>query len=128
MTDPLRPFAAIIRTLWHSRAQAGTTPGAASEAAAASVRTPPPAERALPPPRSLQSHLRARIAACNGASRARLRETFVETVLLWELGEQLAPDPGFGEMVTHVSEQLGADPAIGARLDQLIAGLSASPP
>jgi hypothetical protein len=92
------------------------------------VRTPPPGGRALPPARSLQSHLKSRIAACSGASRERLREAFVETVLLWELGEQLAPDPGFGEMVTHVSEQLAADPAIGARLDQLLARLSASPP
>ena len=128
MTDPLRPFAEIIRTLWRSRTQTNKAPAPTSQATASAARVPAGAVRAQAPARSLQSHLKARIAACSGASSARLRETFVETVLLWELGEQLAPDPAFNEMVTHVSEQLGADPAVGARLDQLLARLSATPP
>jgi hypothetical protein len=129
MTDPLRPFANIIRTLWRSRTQANGTPTAANQAATSAASMPPgAAARARTPGRTLQSHLKARIAACSGANSTRLRETFVETVLLWELGDELAPDPGFGEMVSHVSEQLATDPAVAARLDQLLARLAAQPP
>lgn len=126
MTDPLRPFADIIRALWRSRTQANSAPATSSTAAAPAVRASVDAARARRPARSLPSHLKSRIAACSGASRARLRETFVETVLLWELGEQLAPDPAFIELVTQVSAQLASDPAVGSRLDQLLEKLSAA--
>jgi hypothetical protein len=56
-----------------------------------------------------------------------MREAFVETVLLWELGEQLAPDPDFAEMVTTVSDQLAADPRIGERLNRALQQLASEP-
>jgi hypothetical protein len=127
MTDPLRPFADIIRSLWRARTQTNGKPAVASTATASGVRASMEAARGRRTAPSLQSQLKTRVAACNGASRSRLRETFVETVLLWELGEELAPDPAFGEMVMQVSEQLASDPAICARLDQMLDRLSSAP-
>jgi hypothetical protein len=56
-----------------------------------------------------------------------MREAFVETVLLWELGDHLAPDPAFGEMVANVSEQIASDPAIGERLTRVLTRLATDP-
>jgi len=53
-----------------------------------------------------------------------IREKFVETVLLWELGDHLAHDPAFGEVVTHVSQQLAADPVVSRKLDGLLVQLA----
>src|SRR5262245_12937219 len=122
MTDPLRPFAEMIRALWLARA-AGK-----SAARSRTATTPALADSPRPKPeRSLSSQLRARIAASRTAEPARMREAFVETVLLWELGEELAPDPHFAEMVTTVSEQLAADPAVGERLNRALLQLAAEP-
>jgi hypothetical protein len=52
----------------------------------------------------------------------------VETVLLWELGEQLARDPEFGEMVSRVSGQLGSDPAVAQNLHGLLVKLATARP
>lgn len=49
-----------------------------------------------------------------------MRETFVETVLLWELGEHLAQDPSFGEMVERISQQLALDSTLSGRLHELL--------
>jgi hypothetical protein len=54
-----------------------------------------------------------------------MREVFVETTLLWELGEHLARDPAFTEMVARVSGQLQADPAVMQRLHRLLIRLRA---
>jgi hypothetical protein len=122
MTDPLRPFADMIRALWLARTQ-GVSPTSRST-------TVGKARTDAPPPRgahSLRSQLKARVCASRAAGPARMREAFVEAVLLWELGEQLAPDPAFGEMVTSVSEQLASDPTVGERLNRALARLAADP-
>jgi hypothetical protein len=122
MTDPLRPFAAMIRALWLARAQGK---GAArSQAATTPVRSDSPRSR---PARSFRAQLQGRIAATSAAGSARIRETFVEAVLLWELGEQLALDPDFADLVTIVSDQLAADPAISERLNHALMQLAAGP-
>jgi hypothetical protein len=120
MTDPLRPFADLIRTLWLAKTQRA---GTATRKATPSAPEKAGAQRA----RSLRSQLKARVNASRAAGPARMREAFVETVLLWELGEQLAPDPSFGEMVASVSEQLAADPAVGERLNRALTRLAADP-
>jgi|SRR5688572_17367829 hypothetical protein len=128
MTDPLRPFADLIRSLWRSRA-ASTARTAAATGSAPAAGT----QRALHEPRiqarvrSLQSHLRARIAESGGASPAKMREAFVEAVILHELGEQLAPDASVSELVSRVSEQLASDPEVGERLDRLLTRLASEP-
>jgi len=60
------------------------------------------------------------------ANPARLRQVFVETVLLWELGEQLARDAEFAEMVGRVSEQLGSEPVVAQNLHGLLLRLAAA--
>lgn len=122
MTDPLRPFADMIRALWLARAQSKHA------APSPTATTPVPTDSPRPKPeRSLRSLLRARIAATRAAGPARMRKAFVETVLLWELGEQLAPDPDFAEIVAIVSDQLAADPGIGERLHRALQQLASEP-
>jgi hypothetical protein len=118
VTDPLRPFAQIIRSLWRGRA-----PAAQSSSSTSQTGSPPePAPRV---DESLQSRLSAQIAGIDTANAARLRQAFVETVLLWELGEQLARDPEFAQMVSRVSEQLGSDAAVAQNLHGLLVKLAA---
>jgi len=117
VTDPLRPFAQIIRSLWRGRAPAAQPSSPASQTGG----PPEPAPRV---DESLQSRLSAQIAGIDPANSARLRQAFVETVLLWELGEQLARDPEFAEMVSRVSEQLGSDPTVAQNLHGLLVKLA----
>ncbi|HEY4211216.1 MAG TPA: hypothetical protein VGM84_07030 [Steroidobacteraceae bacterium] len=118
MTDPLRPFADAIRTLWRTRAQNAqkTQDKGTSGAASAGISQPQPGRTR----ESLRARLKARISVLDPSAPSKLRETFVETVLLWELGEQLAPDPGFADLVARVSEQLVSDPQTGERLHRLL--------
>jgi hypothetical protein len=49
---------------------------------------------------------------------------FVESVLLSELGEDLANDSAFVQVVRNISQQLGNNPKLSARLDLLLKQLS----
>lgn len=125
--DPLRPFLSLVRSLWTgsptatakaaNRAQAAISPG--SSAPAGNIAASQPIERRL------QSHLNA-LTAPGAWNAQRAREVFVRQVLLSELGEELATDPAFVELVLKVSNQLGGDPRISAHLDELLRELAAS--
>jgi len=122
--DPLRPFADVIRALWQSRAsraqpgsdtaKAATTPAVPATAAHTSARSE----------ESLRSRLKSRISQVDPDDTRKVREAFVEAVLLWELGDRVAQDASFGEMVTQVSDQLATDAAISHRLRQLVLHIS----
>lgn len=77
------------RALWRERVQGVQRASAGSSGASESPQFVG---------ESLQSRLGARIAALDGNDSGQLRHTFVETVLLWEFGQQLARDPAFSEM------------------------------
>lgn len=118
MTDPLRPFAQIIRSLWRGRTSA-------TERTSPATNTAHPQHRANVD-ESLQSRLSARIASVDAENPARLRQAFVETVLLRELGENLARDPDFGALVARVCEQLESQPTVAQNLHQLLVRLATS--
>jgi hypothetical protein len=122
MTDPLRPFAERIRSLRRE----STGKAARTTESAGSVGSAQGGARAARPPRtaeSLRLRLQARIAGVAPDDPRRMREAFVETVLLWELGEELATDAALGDLVTRVSEQLVADPEVAERMHQMLLGL-----
>ena len=56
---------------------------------------------------------------------AQARQVFVESVLMAELGEQLATDPAFSALVQRVSQQLDSDAKLSARLDVLLKRVAA---
>lgn len=124
MTDPLRPFTQAIHSLWRTRAgeKNNTASATPSPAAASTADRRPPAPAVS---ETLQSRLQARMLGLDTNDPRRLREAFVETVLLWEIGDHLAPDPGLSEVVSRVAEQLAVDPIVGDRLHQLLLQLSA---
>jgi hypothetical protein len=123
MTDPLRPFADAIRLLWRARqkrlgrAEDTTAPGSSGPQRSEQRSSQQPEE-------TLRSRLQARICGLDSTNSRKMRETFVETVLLWELGDQLAPDPAFGELVLRVSEQLESDRSVGDRLHRALLDLA----
>jgi hypothetical protein len=123
MTDPLRPFARAIHSLWHTRAGEKNSK---ADAGAASAASSAPEQR--PPNERLNETLQSRLQACmlglNTKDPKRLREAFVETVLLWEIGGHLAPDPALGEFVASVADQIASDPTVGERLHRLLLQLS----
>lgn len=121
--DPLRPFLSLVRSLWTStsaaknvRERQATTPPHASSGHAAEIATSRSVEQRL------QTHLAVLVRPWN-AQRA--REVFVGQVLLHELGEHLATDPAFVDLIHRVSNQLGSDPRLSARLDELLRQLAA---
>jgi hypothetical protein len=127
MTDPLRPFTQTIRSLWRFRTRGArdvtSSPGtSAASAMAASTDARPPASRAG---ETLQSRLKSRLAAIDRHDVKQMREAFVETVLRWEIGDQLAMNAGLAEVVARVSEQLTTDPAVVERLQELLLEISA---
>jgi hypothetical protein len=125
MTDPLRPFTQAIRSLWGSRARATQGNGEASPTApSAASGTAQRAASGRSPGETLRSRLKTRITQLDGSDPRKMREAFVETVLLWELGEHLAPDPEFHDLVARVFEQLETDAEVGDRLHQVLMRMS----
>jgi len=124
--DPLRPFLSIVRSLWTS---AGT---AKSAHRAEGARPPHTSERTSRPEpgqpieRRLQSHLYA-LAAPGAWNPHRAREIFVRQVLLHELGDELAADSAFSELVQKVCGHLDSDPKISAPLDRLLRKVAIGP-
>lgn len=121
--DPLRPFLSLVRSLWGSNTKSAnrTQAGASTHSTdvAGHIAASPPIERRL------QSQLNA-LTSAGAWNPQRAREVFVRQVLLAELGEELAADPAFVELVSKVSSQLGDDPRISIRLDELLQALAAS--
>src|SRR5687768_7905866 len=99
MTDPLRPFAHAIRSWWRTRTRNGTD--GTSSSAAANTGSAERGARTTRTGETLQSRLRARMHGIETTDARRMRDAFVETVLLWEIGEHLAPDPAFAEVVAR---------------------------
>src|SRR5687768_11788239 len=123
--DPLRPFLSLVRSLWTGN----TTAKAANRAQAA---VPPHSTTQMgklaasqPIERRLRSQLNA-LTAPGAWNAQRAREVFVRQVLLNELGEELAADPAFAELIQRVSSQLGVEPKLSARLDELLREIAAS--
>jgi len=114
--DPLRPFTGLIRTLWKSTSSKTSTEQARGETAVAVGTT------------TLRSQIRSRLTRV-GVNDPRLaREAFVETVLTAELGENLANDPAFAEMVKRVAEHIAADDRLGGQLHALLCSLAEESP
>jgi hypothetical protein len=121
--DPLRPLADVIRALWQAR----TVRARDSQNTQSAASPAPPTNRRAHPARSentLRASLKARISQIDTQNPRKVREAFVETVLLWELGERLGQDAGFGEMVTCIADQLASNPAVSQRLEQLLARMA----
>ena len=119
MVDSIRPFVALIRTL--SRKKVAATEGVAEP----NVVGDTPANDAADTDRGvlLETRLRVRLAAVDAANPEKARQAFVETVLLSQLGDELARDPAFADVVATVSNQLHSDAPTRARLADLIASL-----
>ena len=122
MTDPIHPFVALIRSLARRKTDAteAATPTTAADTSTASHASVS-AER---PTASLRTRLRSRLAKV-GPDPERARRTFVETILLWQLGDEVSHDPDFGDLVGKIAEQLHRDEQLGARLANLLAALAA---
>ena len=120
MVDSIRPFVTLIRTL--SRKKVEAQDGIAEPTAAGEDATSGPASG---PERNsqLENRLRVRLASVDPADPDKARQTFVETVLLSQLGDGLARDPAFADVVARVSDQLESDAQTRAQLTQLIASL-----
>ena len=119
MTDPLRPFAQIIRALWRGGARAATTPATTT---GGELQSSPAATRD-----TLETRLATRIGSLDPQNPAKLRQTFVETILLWEFGERLAADPTYTEMIERICAQLESDPVTTHQLNGLLAQLAEPP-
>jgi hypothetical protein len=122
--DPLRPFLSLVRSLWTSSASAKTANRAQGARPPHAGERTTEAEPSQPVERRLQAHLTP-LTKPGAWNAQRAREVFVRQVLLHELGEELAADAAFAELIQKVSGQLGGDPKISERLDQLLRKLAA---
>jgi len=121
MVDSIRPFATLIRTLSRKKVEAPDGVAEPDVAGDTSNRAPTEADRNS----ELEARLRARLAAVDASNPEKARQAFVETVLLSQLGEDLAKDPAFADVVAKVSDQLLCDAQTRAQLTGLIATLRA---
>jgi hypothetical protein len=122
--DPLKPFGSIIRSVWDKTARRVDRNEKTTSTTAAAENTLTHAVVSAPPLQPLHSRLRARIPSANSWDAAHARGVFVESVLLSELGDDLAKDPAFAQVVKKISQQLGGNPKLSARLDVLLKQLS----
>jgi hypothetical protein len=116
--DPLRPFAHLIRSLWTGKRPAAGTAGATQGTGAQH-------SHAVAASASVANRLQTRLATLQQWNGERARELFVEHILLMELGEDLALDPAFADLVQRVCSQLATEPGVGARLDELLQQVAA---
>lgn len=123
--DPLRPFLSLVRSLWVGNTSAKTANRASAATSAHSTNVAGHIAASQPIERRLQSQLNA-LTSAGAWNPQRAREVFVRQVLLAELGDELAADPAFVELVLKVSGQLGGDPRISTRLDELLRDLAAA--
>jgi hypothetical protein len=118
--DPLRPFADLVRSLWGSRT--GPTPRTESTGQVRRLDQQQPTAVAGPTD-DLRTRLRARLSQAGLADAGRARETFVEVVLAWELGDRVQGDPAFADIVKTVANRIAERPQLCGRLHELLISL-----
>jgi hypothetical protein len=121
--DPLRPFANLIQSLWKSQTSVPARMESAASLRPVTQEASPNAEPVDVAEGTLRSRIRTRLTQMGPADPQRTREVFVETVLAWELGDDLPRDPAFIEVVKRVADQLNAQPAFGTRLRSVLTTL-----
>ena len=60
----------------------------------------------------------------NTENKSRSKDVFLESVILWEFGEQLANDPLFAEIKSKVRQTIESNPETSEKLEKLIDQLS----
>jgi hypothetical protein len=120
--DPLKPFTNLIRSLGIGKRPAVREPGSATARRVEGTNADAQPVASSGP---VSARLQSRLAALQQWDGDTARQVFVEHILLVELGEGLARDPAFGDLVQRVSAQLGSEPTVRARLDQLLRELAA---
>jgi hypothetical protein len=125
--DPLKPFNSIVRSVWDRTVQRTdrTEKVGATAKGASDAQSPALGESA--PIQTVQERIRARLAQQGSWDSHQIRELFVESVLLSELGAELIKDPGFGQIVAKISGQLNSHPELSARLDALLKEMAREP-
>ena len=76
---------------------------------------------------ALKSKVQERLRALDpddGRRSGQARRIFLESVLVWQFGDDLLLDRGFAEIVSGVQEALQAHPEIDARFMQLLRDLA----
>jgi len=61
------------------------------------------------------------LASAEGRKRARI--SFLESVLIWDLGDGIVRDPKFLEFTQGIEALMGEDSKMGERLDEVLAAL-----
>ena len=114
----------LVSVLRRGRIAASLAGGTSTRAASASGGGEP--ERTLD---SLRATVSSRLRAIEGSEQERRRgraRIFVESVLVWEFGEDLLGDPEFDAIVGRVEKDLLADDQLADRLAHLLDELSSA--
>jgi len=118
--DPLRPFTDLVRSLWGNR----TAPTPRTESTGQARRLDEQSSgRVAGPTEDLRARLRTRLSQAGLADAGRARETFVEVVLAWELGDRVQGDPAFAGIVKTVADRIAERPQLSGRLHELLVSL-----
>jgi len=121
MTDPLRPFAGLLDSITRV-GRTSRSAGAASQQTTTTSHSV--AQHSTPSTTvSLPERLATRLSVIGKDDRKRRRHVFVEVALLSELGDELAMDHGFGELVEEVCAIIATDKHMTDSLDTLLESL-----
>lgn len=122
--DPLRPFADLIRN-WLRTRESGTERANAVQRPSKVLPRPAPKSGGAAPRADLRRRLKSRLTPDVLTDPQRARSVFVEAVVCHELGDDLARDPAFSQLVSTVTERLAQHPQLAIRLQQLLRELAA---
>lgn len=77
-------------------------------------------------PQALKQRIQERLRGLDlsGRGERHAARIFLESVLTWEFGEDLASDPNFGEMVTEIDELIQSDEELRANFARMIQRLA----
>lgn len=120
-TDPIDSLSGIMRALRRRMAESSEKrPAAGSDKTATSTtRTTTTTGGDIG---ALRRRIEARLGGLPASERgsAQAQRIFVETVLVWEFGDQIVQDPAFSQLLARVQDALAAEPDARRRFFEMI--------
>ena len=122
-TDPIQGFNAIVQALRQrlARRREQVETGAAGPSTPAS----PPRTRQKASVDDLRVQIAKRLAGLSPEERRskRGRQVFLESVLVWEFGDEITTDPAFGRLTAEIQQAIEQEAAVSASFADLLESL-----
>ena len=122
-TDPVRGFNAIVQAL--RQRMAGRQEKVGTPASGAPPAQTPPRPAAKQDIEELRGQIARRLERLSPEERRSKRgqQIFLESVLVWEFGDQITTDPAFSGLTARIQQAMEQEPAMSAQFGDLLESL-----